>query len=214
MSDEYGYIQAFKYYRQTQTKFDYFFIGIILASLSLSLQIKTNEEICSLYLLISTWSLLLVSLLSGLFRIERVNMFLRVEADKLSFLQKKINFEKAKLQGQPIFKTSTVIWEPEEITNEISKLDGILTSSENFINTFNDHTLRAYQIQKWCFIFAVFSFALFRITNIFHFSMLLELSMVGVLLIGSIILVWGYKKSLPSASKEQPTPAQPDTKTW
>lgn len=51
MLEEYGYTQAFKYYRQTQTKFDYFFIGVILASLSLSLQIKTNSDMCSFYLL-------------------------------------------------------------------------------------------------------------------------------------------------------------------
>lgn len=198
MPEEYGYVQAFKYYRQTQTKFDYFFIGVILASLSLSLQIKTNEEMCSFYLLILTWSLFLTSLLSGLFRIERVNMFLRVETDKLSFLQKKSNIENAKLQGQQIFKTSTEIWQPDELTNEISKLDGVLASSENYIKKFNVHSLRAYQVQKWCFIFAIFSFALFRVTNIFHFSLLIELSLIGVLIIGSIIMAWIYKISLPN----------------
>jgi len=152
MPEEYGYIQAFKYYRQTQTKFDYFFLGVILATLSLSLQIKTNEEMCSFYLLILSWSLLLTSLLSGLFRIERINMFLRVETDKLSFLQKKSNIENAKLQDQPILKTSTEIWKPEELTNEISRIDSVLASSENYIIKFNDHSLQAYQIQKWCFI--------------------------------------------------------------
>jgi len=133
MPEEYGYIQAFKYYRQTQTKFDYFFLGVILATLSLSLQIKTNEEMCSFYLLILSWSLLLTSLLSGLFRIERINMFLRVETDKLSFLQKKTNIENAKLKGQEIYKTSTEIWQPDQLTNEISNLDDILTLSENYI---------------------------------------------------------------------------------
>ncbi len=214
MTEEYGYIQAFKSYRQAQTKFDYFFLGVILATLSLSLQIKTNEEMCSFYLLISTWLLLLISLSSGLFRIERINMFLRVEADKLSFLQKKTNIDNAKLQGAQIFKTSSEIWKPDELTNEISKLDGIITSSENFINIFNKHTLCAYQIQKWCFIYAIFSFVLFRVTNIFHLPLLVELSMTMLLLIVLFVLVRYYKKSLPPSSKEQPTPAQPDTKTW
>jgi len=202
MPEEYGYVQAFKYYRQTQTKFDYFFLGVILASLSLSLQIKTNEEMCSFYLLILTWSLLLTSLLSGLFRIERINMFLRVEADKLSFFQKKKNIENARLSGQPIYKTSTEVWQPDELTNEISSLVSILDSSENFINTFNKQSLLAYQVQKWCFIFSVFSFSLFRITNIFHFSVFIELSMICVLIIGSLMLVQFYKKSLPSRDKK------------
>lgn len=206
MAEGYGYIQAFNHYRQIQTKFDYFFIGVILASLSLSLQIKTTEEMCSFYLLISTWSLLLISFLSGLFRIERVNMFLRVETDKLFFFQKKKNIETAILSSQPIYKTSTEIWKPEELTNEISSLDSILNSSESFINTFNKHSLIAYQVQKWCFIFSVFSFSLFRITNIFHFSVRIELSMIVVLIIGSLILVQFYKKSLPSRDKKTANP--------
>jgi hypothetical protein len=196
MTEEYGYIQAFKSYRQAQTKFDYYLLGVILTTFSLSLQINTNEEMSSFYLLISTWTLLLISLSSGLFRIERINMFLRVEADKLSFFQKKQDIENAKLQGQQIFKTSTEIWKPEELTNEISKLDSVLVYSENYIKKFNNHSLRAYQIQKWCFIFAALSFALFKVTNIYHFSLLIEISIMGILLIVSIIMVWFYKMSL------------------
>ena len=206
MAEEYGYIQAFKYYRQSQTKFDYFFIGVILASFSLSIQLKLPEEICSIYLLISTWSLLLISLLSGLFRIERINMFLRVEADKLSFFQKKKNIENAKLQGQPIYKTSTEIWKPDELTNEISKLDNMLESSENFIKKFNDHSLKAYQVQKWCFIFALFSFALFRVTNMFQLSIWCELVSLCILSIATILIVRLYKKSLLSKDEKTSNP--------
>ncbi len=49
MAEEYGYIQAFKHSRQYQNKFEYFFIGVILASLSLSIQIKFPENIHSIY---------------------------------------------------------------------------------------------------------------------------------------------------------------------
>ncbi len=202
MAEEYGYIQAFKHSRQYQTKFEYFFIGVILASLSLSVQLKFPEDIYSVYLLISTWSLLLISFLSGLFRFERINMYFRIEADKLSFHQKKKNIENANLQDQTLYKTSTTIWRPDELINEISRLDNLLESSENFIKTFNNQSLIAYQVQKWCFIYAIFSFALFRITNLFHFSVLIELSSIGVLIIGSIILVWFYKKSLPYSDKK------------
>lgn len=202
MAEEYGYVQAFKYSRQYQNKFEYFFIGVILASLSLSVQLKFPEDICSVYLLISTWSLLLISFLSGLFRFERINMYFRIEADKQSFLQKKKNIENADMQGQILYKTSTTIWKPDELINEISKLDHLLQSSENFIKTFNKQSLIAYQVQKWCFIYAVFLFALFRITNLFHFSVLIELSLIGVLIIGSIILVWFYRKSLPFSEKK------------
>lgn len=211
MAESYGYIEAFRSYRQAQTKFDYFFTGVILASLSLSLQIRIDDKTCSIYLIIFSWCLLLISLLSGMFRIERINMFLRVEADKLSSLQKKSRIENAEFQGQPLFKTSTEIWEPDELTNEISKLDGVLASAENYIKAFNVHTLRAYQIQKWCFIFAVFSFALFKVTNIFHFLLTTELLSLGILLLGSVLLVWFYQKSLPSSTtKEQPTLTPPD----
>jgi len=201
MTEGYGYIQAFQYYRQSQSKFDYFFIGVILASFSLSIQFNSLSNSHSIYLLVLTWVLLLISLLFGLFRIERINMFLRVEADKLSFSKKKEILETSKLQGNVIYKTHSDSWKPEELMNELSNLDNLLTSAERFLRKYNDHTLRAYQVQKWCFIYAIFSIALFKITNIICLSLFCELSILLLIVIVSFLTIYFYKQSLFSNEK-------------
>lgn len=129
-------------------------------------------------------------------------MYLRIKADKLSFYQNKKNIENANLQGLTLYKTSTEIWRPSDLTNEISRLDNLLQSSENFIRIFNKQSLIAYQVQKWCFIYGVFSYALFRVANLFRISVLFELSSIGVLIIGSLLLVCLYKKTLPFSKKK------------
>jgi len=201
MTEGYGYIQAFQYYRQSQSKFDYFFIGVILASFSLSIQFNSLSNSHSIYLLVLTWVLLLISLLFWLFRIERINMFLRVEADKLSFSKKKEILETSKLQGNVIYKTHSDSWKPEELMNELSNLDNLLTSAERFLRKYNDHTLRAYQVQKWCFIYAIFSIALFKITNIICLSLFCELSILLLIVIVSFLTIYFYKQSLFSNEK-------------
>jgi len=201
MTEGYGYIQAFQYYRQSQSKFDYFFIGVILASFSLSIQFNSLSNSHSIYLLVLTWVLLLISLLFGLFRIERINMFLRVEADKLSFSKKKEILETSKLQGNVIYKTHSDSWKPEELMNELSNLDNLLISAERFLRKYNDHTLRAYQVQKWCFIYAIFSIALFKITNIICLSLFCELSILLLIVIVSFLTIYFYKQSLFSNEK-------------
>lgn len=196
MSDKYGYIDAFKYYRQSQTKYDYFFIGVILATLSLSVQIKFPESTHSIYLQIITWFSLLISFLSGLFRLERINMFLRVEADKLGFTRTRDNIENARSAGQPVYSSSTEIWEPESLTNEVSNLNSILDSSKNFIKKYNNQSQIAYQIQKWFFVFAIFSYMMFRITNITTISIYVELAILLLGVFATYIVIKFYKKLL------------------
>lgn len=197
MAEDYGYIDAFKYYRRAQSRFDYFFIGVILASFSLSIQtFNPLAYYSSVYLMVLTWVLLLVSFLSGLFRIERINMSLRVEADNLSFRSKKEIFDKGKLGEIILHKTRTDIWQPEELTNEISTLNSFLDKSKNLMITYNKQTLRAYQVQKWCFIIAIFSYALFKLTNIYHFNHLVEILSLFSILVASFIIVKFYKKTL------------------
>ena len=139
MSENYGYIEAFKSYRQAQTKYDYFFIGVILASLSLSLQITTTG-MCSLYLLFFSWVSLAISLLFGLFRIEQINNFLRVEANSLAFTQNKSKI------GIANVKSSTEIWGQEDLTNAVSRIDDNLAFSDKLMLVFNKHAIIAYQI--------------------------------------------------------------------
>jgi len=128
-------------------------------------------------------------------------MFLRVEADKLSFSKKKEILETSKLQGNVIYKTHSDSWKPEELMNELSNLDNLLTSAERFLRKYNDHTLRAYQVQKWCFIYAIFSIALFKITNIICLSLFCELSILLLIVIVSFLTIYFYKQSLFSNEK-------------
>ncbi|MFC1785565.1 hypothetical protein ACFL0J_08070 [Candidatus Neomarinimicrobiota bacterium] len=202
MSEEYGYIQAFNASRQYQNKFEYFFMGVILASLSLSVQIKIPEEATSLYLLIASWILFLISFLSGLFRFERINMFFRIEAEKLSFYKKRNNFTEAKEGQLTLLKDSKSEWKPEEIIEQISKFEGLLESADRFISYYNKQSSIAYQIQKWGFLFGLVSFALYKISNIFHLTVCTEFLILFTVSVGLILVVLLYKKTLPFSENE------------
>ena len=54
MSEDNGYKDAFNFHRATQNKFEYFFLGVILASLSLSVQTFNpaieNQQVILIYI--------------------------------------------------------------------------------------------------------------------------------------------------------------------
>ena len=200
MDQNYGYIKSFLEYRKSQNKFDYFFLGIILGLLSLSIQtFKYTKETNSVYLIIMTWVLLLIGFISGFFRQERINMLMRVETDRLSFSSQKDVFQKAK-DGEILLNLSPEeMWNPEDISNQLSKLEKINALSDDFIDVYKKHSQTAYNIQKWSFFLSLITFALFKITNIFYLSLINELIIIIVFVISTFLIVKIYKRSLPKS---------------
>ena len=189
MSQKYSYIESFLEYKKSLNKFDYFFLGVILGLLSLSIQtFKYTKETDSVYLIIITWILLLIGFISGFFRQERINMLMRVETDRLSFFSQKDIFQKAKDGEIQLYLTPEEIWSPEEIANQLSKFEKINALSDDFIDVYKKHSQTAYNIQKWSFFLALI---------IFHLSLLYELNTIIVFLLSTLFIVKIYKRSLP-----------------
>lgn len=68
MSEDNGYKDAFNFHRSVQNKFEYFFLGVILASLSLSVQsFNPALENHQVFLIFLSWLLFLISFLAGFF---------------------------------------------------------------------------------------------------------------------------------------------------
>lgn len=70
-------------HRLAQNKFDYFFLGVVVGTLALSIQtFDINVEHNSFYLIVLTWLFLIISFLAGIFRQEKILQHLRIQAIK------------------------------------------------------------------------------------------------------------------------------------
>ena len=84
MNEDYSYKEAFIHHRDSQNKFDYYFLGVILAALSLSIQTyDSTKEPNDTLLIIISWVLFLFSFLAGFFRQERNNFAYMVTTEKI-----------------------------------------------------------------------------------------------------------------------------------
>jgi len=191
MGNEYGYNEAFIDYRRSQNKFDYFLLAVILGTLSLSVQIHQNlNQYNSIYLLYSSWLLAFIAFLSGLLRLERINMFLKVEVDKIGFSNRKLTLEL--MVDSPTINTN-------DVTKSLKNIDEILTLSEKFIKFYLKYASILYQIEKWTYIYSLLIFLIFRLSNIISLSIFYEALTIGIIIILNRIFILIYKKYfLPS----------------
>ena len=165
---EYNYTDAFKTARESQSKYDYFFLGVTLGVLSLSIQtFKPDESFRLPILMIVSWILWLASFLAGLFRQERINMFLRTEADFLRFKPRQDILLKAKSGEQTIYKSPDSLWTSEEVDKELADANDVLSMTESYKQKHNRSATIAYPIQKWSFVGGLVLYAAFRIVNLF-----------------------------------------------
>jgi hypothetical protein len=139
MEEKFSYLGALKNFREAQKKFDYFFLGITLAFLSLSVQsFQINNDNHFNYLIIVAWIFLLVSFLCGFYRLEKMIL---------------------------IFSAETDIRESIEIKKKSSDSD-YFKKGYKYLDKTNKKSEIAYKIQKWCFIASLFVFVLFKSINI------------------------------------------------
>lgn len=171
MPEQFGYIESFKATREAQQKFDYFYLGVVLATLALSIQTFSTTPIhCYRYLLLVSWGLWLVSFVAGFFRIERTLGFLSIETSYLQYKAQQDNFSKA-LSGEiQVFKALKESWSTDELKEELGKIDSILELSDKLKKARIKHTRIAYQISKWSYFIGIVSYVLFRGINLFFSS--------------------------------------------
>jgi len=193
------YFELVRDYRSSQNKFDFFFLGVILGLLSLSIQtFNTTESIHSVYLIVSTWISLVFSLIAGLFRQERMQMSNMIETDIIGMnIDERKNFlETAQANNQTIYKEVGVLWSAEEIQNSISNMGRIKILSNKREKIYAHQAQKAYQFKKWFFLFSIVLYGLYKVTNIFHISTLFEIVIIGLIVVFTIVVVKLYKRKL------------------
>ena len=197
MSEEYNYRDAFIHHRNAQNKFDYFFLGVILAALSLSIQsYDSSKELNFTFLIFSSWFLFLCSFLSGFLRQERLNLSYMIEAERMPQHKRKAMFEKAE-RGEAILVNSySEDWSESEIKKNLEKVNEILNISESYLKKYTKHSLLAYQIQKWTFFYASLSYILFKVSNSINISILFLIIIFILAIIINIISILFYKHLL------------------
>lgn len=180
MIDNEAYTQLFIEHRRSQEKFDYYFLGIIIGLLSLSIQFFNPDlNAHSYYLMVITWAFLLISFINGIFRL-------------LSTISLKgIDLGKTKLKQEEEAKDSKL-----DKTKLDSLMQGFEAKRQELIIINDDTFKREYQ----CFYLAIVFYAIYKVTNIYNYQKLTEFVIIIVMiLIGSFLnrklQNYFYKKS-------------------
>ncbi len=151
------YNERYKEINRSQEKFDYYFLGIIIGLLSLSIQ-KFDPTISyqSYYLIIGTWISLLFSFSAGFFRLTQTLRFKQVDLEK----------------------------------DKNKKL------AKKYLKTYYDNIIDTYKIQVPSFFLALYSYALFKITNIYKLSLFEEIWIISIAIFIGWLLSLVYSKSI------------------
>jgi hypothetical protein len=133
------YLDKIKSFNKDQRKFDYFFLGISMALLSLSVQSYQISTMARYdLLLIVAWLFLLLSILCGFFRFEKTLLSLSSEVE---------------------------IIEAVEIGNKSTESD-FVRGGHKAIDKYNKHAVILYKIQKWYFIISLLLFITYKSIDI------------------------------------------------
>lgn len=168
MAEQYTYKDSMLSLRESQKKFDYFFMGVTLAFLAFSVEkFEYNKNYEWILLVPVGWVLLLISLLAGMFRQESITTFLRYEVKKLQYEPRAELFEMAANGQGTIVKDplGSVRWDPAAIKSENQKMKEIMKSIKDGEDNMMARMMRGYQIQKWAFVLGLISSIVFKIVN-------------------------------------------------
>lgn len=161
------YFELVKNQRESQKKFDYYFLAVILTLLSLSIQSYKPGDFVSLnYVIAFVWVLLLISFLTGMYRQERINISLFNEAEKTWMSNELEGIEKAINNSTEIVKSTGEHWTPQEIRQERDKFKRLIDKVNNNISKSDKHAISAYNIQKWTFVVSLILYAILKIISI------------------------------------------------
>lgn len=167
MSEEHSYYrEAVKTAREVKNKYDYFFLGVTLAVLSISIQgFNPTSKTSYNYLILISWLALIISFLSGMYQQQRLYMFLKVEADKIYHLPSLSNWERGKT-GELIYKPSGETLSVDEIKKAYDNTHSLLEIADQYLQKYARHANNAYEIQKWSFLIGLILMASFKFLNI------------------------------------------------
>ena len=152
-----NYYERHKETTRSQERFDYYFLGIIIGLLSLSIQtFDPTNSYQSYYLIVGTWVLLLFSFSVGFFGLTQTLRFKRVDLEK----------------------------------DHNKKL------AEKYLNKYYSYIIKNYKYQVPSFFLALFCYALFKITNIYKFSLWEEIWIISITIFIYGLLSLVYSKSI------------------
>lgn len=194
MAEEYSYKEAFLHHRNAQNKFDYFFLGVVLAALSISIQsFNPTEAYHFTYLLFASWLLMLFSFLAGFFRQERLNMAYRVEVDRINQASRKNTLENAQKGIYTLQNPDGSLWNEDSIKKNLDNANSILSLAESYLKKYDNQSIWAYQLQKWFFFFAILFYIIFKIANYYSLSIYFVAIIIVVAILISLVTVKTYK---------------------
>lgn len=155
------YFELVKNQRESQKKFDYYFLAVIVTLLSLSIQSykPSDFESCN-YIIVFVWILLLISFLTGMYRQERINISLYNEAERTWMSNELEGIERA------INNTTEIVKSTGEIRQERDKFKRLIDIANKNISKSDKQAISAYNIQKWAFVFSLILYSILKIINI------------------------------------------------
>ncbi len=161
------YFELVKNQRESQKKYDYYFLAVILTLLTLSIQnYKPGDFVNYNYLIVVVWLLLLISFLIGMFRQERINIHLRNEAEKTWVSSELVGIEKSINNSEIIRKSTGEQWTSQGMHQERDKFKRLMDIANENISKSSKMALSAYGIQKWSFVISLILYAFLRIVNL------------------------------------------------
>ena len=162
-----AYLELVKNQRESQKKYDYYFLAVILTLLSLSIQsYKPSDFVNFTYIIAFVWGLLLVSFLAGMYRQERINISLLNEAEGIWLSDELAGVELASKNDTVITKSTGEKWTAQEIQQESEKFKSLIDKVNENISKSNKSAITAYNIQKWSFVVSLILYSMLKITNI------------------------------------------------
>lgn len=170
MAASYTYEEAIKSQRESQKKFDYFFLGVVLALLGFSVESfdPSPHDKC-IWLVPLGWSFLIISLLAGLYRQECINFFLYNEVGKIQHGSSAELFKRAAEGKETIVKDEHYTpWSPEEIKQKNNLYEETMGILDSRIDKMNKRALYGYKVNKWAFVLGIYCLVSFKILKVFY----------------------------------------------
>jgi len=162
-------------------------LSVVLGILAISIQsFDAKADYHSIYLIILSWVLLIMSFMAGIFRIERKLLLTYVNIDSSSIPEHIKAFEKASRGESVIMKNEYDEYNEKEIEWELLVLKVKEDLSIKYKNMHKTHIEISYQIFKWSFLFAIITYSLFNVSNIINVPLSSELGIISVI----PLIVW------------------------
>lgn len=158
------YFELVKGQRESQKKYDYYFLAVILTLLSLSIgSYKPSDFENWNYIIVLVWILLLISFLAGMYRQERINISLYNEAEQTWLHDELAGIEHAINNATEVIGEQ---WTPQKIRQERDKFKKLIDEINENMSESEKRAFTAYKIQKWGFVLSLILYSILKVINI------------------------------------------------